>query len=108
MGIESEITRMALGVAEMKPAEEVAAVQAKALEEEFGTGFFHGYSELKRRVALVHPEWYLTAFLGVESDFWELEALVEEYPDREDGETGATARVSEETEVVIVEDLLTQ
>ena len=49
--------------------EDIAAAWAKAIEEEFGAGFFHGYSDLKRMVVLVYPEWDLTAFSGVESDF---------------------------------------
>ena len=60
---------MALAIAVAKASEDVATSLAEAAKEEFGVGFFQGYSDLKMRVALVHPEWDLTAFSGVESDF---------------------------------------
>ena len=63
----------------------IVTARVKAAEEEFGANFFQGYSDLKRRVALVHPEWDLTAFSDVESDFWEVEAFA-----LEDVETGTT------------------
>ena len=69
METELKITRTALAIAEAKVAEEVGVARAEAAEKEFGAGFFQGYSDLKRRVALVHPEWDLTAYLGVESYF---------------------------------------
>ena len=45
----------------------------EAPEEDFDSGFFEGYADLKRRVALDHLEWDLSAYSGVESDFWDLE-----------------------------------
>ena len=51
-----EVARTTLAVVEVKASEDVAVARVKAVEEEFGTGFFKGYSDLKRRVALVHPE----------------------------------------------------
>ena len=48
---------MAIVRAEADEAIVVARAEAeKATEAEFGTGFFQGYSDLKRRVALNHPE----------------------------------------------------
>ena len=78
------------------------------------------YSDLKKRVAPVHSKWDLTAFSGVESDLWEVEA-----PTGEDdlamevkgtratanegaSETNATGDADEETMVVIVDDPLGQ
>ena len=60
---------------------EVVAIRAeaeKSAEDEFGAGFFQGYSDLKRRVALIHTEWNLTAFSEVDSDYWDMEALTAE------------------------------
>ena len=51
---------------------EVATVRAeaeKAKKDEFGAGFFQGYSNLKMRVALAHLEWDLTAFSKFDSDY---------------------------------------
>ena len=48
----------------------------KPAEDEFGACFFQGYSDLKRRVALAHPEWDLSAFSRVDSNYWEAEVLV--------------------------------
>ena len=42
-----------------KAEEAIAAYRVEAdktVEDEFGVGFFQGYSDLKRRVALAHPE----------------------------------------------------
>ena len=41
----------------------------KTAEDEFATGFFQGYSDLKRRVAMDHPDWDLSAYSGVNSDY---------------------------------------
>ena len=51
--------------------EEAAASRADAAkaDEEFDAGFFQGYSDLKRRVAIDHPEWDLSAYSGADSDF---------------------------------------
>ena len=49
--------------------EEVVAALAeaeKAAEDEFEAGFFQGYTDLKRRVALAYPEWDLSPFSGVD------------------------------------------
>ena len=86
MEIDLEITRVALAAAKAKVAEDVVAARVEVVEEEFWADFFQGYSNLKRRVALVHFEWDLTAFSSVESDFWEVKT-----PARKDEETGATA-----------------
>jgi len=52
---------------------EVAADPAtEAAEQEFDKGFFQGYSDLKRRVAVDHPEWDLTGYSGAESDFFDV------------------------------------
>ena len=60
-------------------AEEVAAPTRdeaeKTAKDEFAAGFFQGYSDLKRRVAIDHPEWDLFASLGVDSDYWEAGGL---------------------------------
>ena len=56
METELEITQAALVAIEDKAMEDVAAARAKAIEEEFGAVFFQRYSDLKRRVALAHPE----------------------------------------------------
>ena len=51
--------------AEQAAEEEVTTVRVetkKATKNEFEVGFFQGYSDLKRRVALIHPELDLTAF----------------------------------------------
>ena len=54
-------------------AEEAAATALdeakKTAEDEFGVGIFQGYTNLKRRVALVNPEWDLFAFSGVDLDY---------------------------------------
>ena len=49
----------------------------KAAEDEFAARFFQGYSNLKRRVAAKHPEWDLSAYSGVYSDYWEAEVSVD-------------------------------
>ena len=60
---------------EANDAVAVARAEAeKAVEDEFASGFFQGYSDLKRRVAEDHPEWDLSAYSGVDSDYWEAEA----------------------------------
>ena len=114
---ELEVARAAWATVEAKALADVATAQVeaeKADEEEFRVDFFQGYSDLKRRVALVYPEWDLTAFSGVESYFWEVEVPVKEDPAREVGKIGATTiegvgetrstnTTTEET-VVVVED----
>ena len=64
--------------AEAEDAIAAAQVEAsKATEDEFTADFFQGYSDLKRRVAEDHPEWDLTGYSRVNSDYWEAEASVE-------------------------------
>ena len=42
-----------------------AKVEAeKATEEEFEEGFFQGYDNLKKRIAVDHPKWDLTGYSG--------------------------------------------
>ena len=82
-------------------AAETAREEAeKAADAEFDTGFFEGYSDLKRRVALVHPEWDLSGFIGSESDYWELGASGAE----DAAPTGEAVEEVGETEVVIIAD----
>ena len=67
-----EATDAKVEAAHAKAEEEVTAARAEAkkvAEDEFGAGFFQGYTDLKRRVALDHPEWNLSAFLGVDSNY---------------------------------------
>ena len=52
---------------------DVWAEAEKTAEDEFGTDFFQGCSDLKRRVALAYPEWDFSAFSGVESDYWDVQ-----------------------------------
>ena len=69
---ELEVARTALVAAETKALVDLAATQAEAakeVEKEFRVGFFQGYSDLKRKVALVHPEWDLSSFSGAKSDY---------------------------------------
>ena len=52
--------------------EAVAAARDEAentTEDKFATGFFQGYSDLKRRVVVDHPEWDLSAYSGVDLDY---------------------------------------
>ena len=49
----------------------------KAAEDEFAAGFFQDHSDLKRRVIVHHPEWDLSAYSGVDSDYWESEVSAE-------------------------------
>ena len=57
----------------------VAAVEVtseaatQAADQEFDKGFFQGYSDLKRRVAVDHSEWDLSGYSGVDSDFFDVE-----------------------------------
>ena len=78
-----------VAAARVKAKEEVAVARAEAekvIEDEFGDGFFQCYTDLKRMVALVHPEWDLSAFLGVNSDYWDMEVSAEiEVPPTEVG-----------------------
>ena len=72
MQTKLEVTQVALDAAEETALANLAVVQGEAekvAEKEFGADFFQGYSDLKRRVALVHLEWDLTAFSGVELDY---------------------------------------
>ena len=49
----------------------------KAVEDEFTAGFFQGYSDLKRRVAVDHPKWDISTYSRVDSDYWEAEGSAE-------------------------------
>ena len=40
----------------------------KATKDEFRASFFQGYSDLKMRVSMDHPEWDLSTYLGLDSD----------------------------------------
>ena len=53
--------------AEVDDAVATARAEAKkAAEDEFAAGFFQGYSDLKRRVVVDHPEWDLSAYSGID------------------------------------------
>ena len=54
-------------------AEVTAEAATQAADQEFDKGFFQGYSDLKRRVAVDHPEWDLSGYSGVDSDFFDVE-----------------------------------
>ena len=55
--------------AEAKDEATTARAEAeKCTKDKFWAGFFQGYTDLKRRVALVYLEWDLAAFSGVDSD----------------------------------------
>ena len=79
-------------------------------KDEYDAGFFQGYVDLKRRVALVHLEWDLSAFSRVESDFWDVEpsAAEDRAPTGEAEEIEAAAREeirdTRNTEVVVIDD----
>ena len=77
---------LATALAEIKALKEAVAA-AKASEQGFGLGFFQGYADLKRRVALDHPEWDLSGYSGVDSDFFDVE---EDEPAPKATETGPT------------------
>ena len=84
----------------------VRAEAEKAVEDEFGAGFFQGYSDLKMKVALTHPEWDLIAFSGVDSDYWAMEVSAEKgdlateagtSATGDAGKTRATGKTEEDT-----------
>ena len=56
----------------------------KAAEEEFEAGFFQGYVDLKIRVIIDYPEWDLTAYSGVDYDFWKVESPIREETARDE------------------------
>ena len=63
--------------AEAKDA--IAAARAegeKTTEDELEAGFIQGYFDLRRRVTLAHLEWDLSAFSGVDSDYWDAEVSI--------------------------------
>ena len=84
---EVETARATLATAEAKAMVDIAVAQTearkaveaeiavaptkaeKATEEDFGSGFFQGYDNLKRRVALAHPEWDLSSLSGIDLDY---------------------------------------
>ena len=87
--------------AELEDAAASRVDVAKA-DQEFDVGFFQGYSDLKRRVAIDHPEWDLSAYSRADSDFWEEESPTEEEaPTGEEGTVGGS-KAAEEIEVEIV------
>ena len=74
----------------------------KAANEEFESGFFQGYANLKMRVFVDHPKWDLAAYSGVNSDFWEVESsTAKETPT--DRATGETRPASEETDIMKID-----
>ena len=99
---------------EQAAEEAIAAVPVeveKAAEDEFGAGFFWGFLDLKRRVALTHPEWDLTAFSRVNSDYYNIEVSIEEGDPATEvgtstaGDVGKTRAAGEtEEDAVEVED----
>ena len=56
----------------------VLAETEKAVDDEFGAGFFQEYSNLKKKATLAHLEWDLSDFSGVDSDYWDMEVSTEE------------------------------
>ena len=84
----------------------MAACRAEAgkADKEFQAGFFQSYANLKRSVAVDHPEWDLTAYSGAESDFWDVESppADEEAPADKEGEIEGV-EAAEGTEVEIVD-----
>ena len=75
--------KIAIARAESEKAaeEEVATFRVaieKAIEEDFGADFFQGYEDLKRNVALDHPEWDLSALSGIDSKYWNEDVSAEE------------------------------
>ena len=101
---EAATVRAELEAARAK-LEEAAASRADAAkaDEEFDTGFFQGYSDLKRRVAIDHPEWDLFAYSGADSNFWEVESPTEEEALAGEEGTGDGTKAAEEAEVEIVD-----
>ena len=88
--------------AELEEAAASWADTAKA-DEEFDAGFFQGYADLKRRVAVDHPEWDLSAYSGADSNFWKVESPTEEEaPAGEEG-AGNGSKAAEEAEVEIID-----
>ena len=57
-------------------AEDIVTQEAaeRATDDEFKVGFLQGYVDLKRRVALDHPNWNLSGYRGAEFDYWADEA----------------------------------
>ena len=101
--------------AERAAKEAIAAIwfeTGKAANDEFEAGFFQGYLELNGRVALAHPEWDLSAFSGVDSDYWDIEASADEGDHVAKVGTGAVggtggsqaASGTEEEDLVVVDD----
>ena len=85
--------------------EEGAANRAEAgkADEEFEVGFFQGYTDMKMRVTVDHPEWDLIAYSGVESDFWDVESPAnKEAPVDKEGRTEG-AKAAEEAKVEVVD-----
>ena len=69
---------MSVVKAQAKEAAVAARVEAeKTTEDEFAAGFFQGYFDLKRRLATNHPEWDLSVYSVVDSDYWEAEVSAE-------------------------------
>ena len=78
--------------AEVNEAIKVAQADAeKAAEDEFRVGFFQGYTDLKRRVAMAYLEWDLSSFSGVNSNYWDMEVSVEEGDPAMEDDTSAAA-----------------
>ena len=73
---EFEVARATMATAEAKALEDTVVARteaAKKSEKDFGTCFFQGYSDEKKRVALIHPKWDVSGFSGIESDYWKVE-----------------------------------
>ena len=85
--------------------EATAASRADAAkaDEEFEAGFFQGYSDLKRRVVVDHPEWDLSTYSGADSDFWEVESPTREEAPAGDEGAAEGSKAAEEAEVEIVD-----
>ena len=60
---QDEVKALTLGPSAQAEAE-------KAVDKEFKARLLQGYVDLKRRVALDHPDWDLLACQGANSDFW--------------------------------------
>ena len=83
------------------------AEAGKAAKEEFESSFFQGYADLKRRVTIDHPEWDLAAYLGEDSEFWEVESPIAEDEAPVDeaaraASVSAEAQLAREVEIEVV------
>ena len=110
MQAKLEVARVDLAAVQVKGKAFADAATARAeadktTKEELKAGFFQGYINLKRRTALDHPKWDLTAYSGADTAFWEMESpAAEETPvGGEVRKTKPTDQVVGETDIVVIE-----